>query len=508
MPNISSSNRESCIDNVFGLRFNANMRALTVFGCFVIVSTSLLEGQETLKDSLDPFPQPTIEPDDRGRMIVKLADPENNFWAIESSTDLRTWRPMKTLFAKDGRISYRHDAARFERNLYYRVVNANTTDRVLSVDLVPSYRHWIPHYFDERARVLFVSSSGSGGWAGNRGSIDQVITFQEPVVAEDVPLFEDRGRDHIAFAGRVLFYDKRLSADNSKSCASCHKQEHAFADNKALSDGVFGQKTLRNSMPLANLAFTSGKGKFFWDLRESTLRETVLKPIENSREMAMDLSILPEKLSREPYYATVFENAFGSSEITEERIAEGLAAFLNSMVSSEAKIDFATLTGFGHLTLLELMGRNLFMGKAGCAQCHSSPFFDASFPTNNGLDLDPKDLGVATHTKLEADKGHFKTPSLRNIELTAPYMHDGRFKTLKEVVNFYNNKIEPHPELDVVLRGRDSIENPWSSMKAEERKAVRLDLTEQERHALVAFMETLTDYKFTHDERFSNPFKR
>ncbi|MFT5188082.1 MAG: hypothetical protein ACI957_001101 [Verrucomicrobiales bacterium] len=239
------------------------MGAFALLGCYVIASASPVLGQETVKPTLDPIPEPTIESDARGRMTVKLADSGTSFWTVERSFDLQIWEPIKTVRAKNGAMSYLHSGTRVSPNLYYRVVNANTADRLLVSEIVPSYRHWIPHYFGTRERVVFVTpaSSGGGGWAGNAGVIQDIVRFEEPINIEEIPFFEDRIRDHRTFVGRVLFYDKRLSADNSKSCASCHRQKNAFADNKALSDGIYGQKTLRNSMRLANLAFTSAKNR-------------------------------------------------------------------------------------------------------------------------------------------------------------------------------------------------------------------------------------------------------
>ena len=177
-----------------------------------------------------------------------------------------------------------------------------------------------------------------------------------------------------------------------------------------------------------------------------------MRPIENPVEMGNHVKCLSEKLSQEQYYRTLFERAYGTPEVTEDRIATSLTEFLSAMVSHRSKFDRAQSIGLRHLSEHERLGRTLFNGRAGCVQCHSFPFFDSTEPTNNGLEIEYKDKGVATVTEKASDRGLFKTPSLRNIEVTGPYMHDGRFKTLEEVVDFYNEKVQPHDQLDEGFR--------------------------------------------------------
>ena len=456
-----------------------------------------------------PMGYPEIQAEVRGRMTVKLEDETAGFWTLQRSEDMQNWQSIRTMQAKGGAFSYVDPAKNKSPNFFYRLVNSNSLANVLVKEDPFSFQSAVPTSFIQRESVVFTTpaSSGGGGWAGNNGVISDSVTIRQEVFAPEAPIRPDTVRDHKAFLGRVLFYDKRLSADNSMSCASCHKQEKAFADDKALSDGIHGQKTARNSMPLANMAFAAD-GKFFWDMRESSLRDTVLRPIENSLEMGMDLKQLPEKLSQQPYYAELFETALGTPEITEDTISEGLSTFLNSMVSGTTKFDRAQFIGRRHFSALERLGETLFMGKAGCAQCHSAPFFDNTSATNNGLDIIAEDDGMASHTKKEADRGFFKTPTLRNVALTGPYMHDGRFKTLDDVVDFYNKKIQPHDELDPAFRVSDTEKTPWAATNVKQRETVQLDLSKQEREALVAFMETLTDHKLIQDKRFSDPFKR
>lgn len=311
--------------------------------------------------------------------------------------------------------------------------------------------------------------------------------------------------DHGATLGRVLFYDKKLSLNNKTACASCHLQSNAFADVSKGSIGFEGQTTPRNSMAITNVAM---QNDFFWDLRENNLRSMVLKPVKNHIEMGMeDLDKLSVKLAGADYYPALFEKAFGTTEITEDRIADALTQYLRSMVTTNAKIDQGAPSQV--LNPQEQLGMNLFFGKALCSNCHGgrnlneaflqfndtipSPYNDGRPMANIGLDVSYADQGMgATDASKE---GVFKVPSLRNVAVTAPYMHDGRFNSLMEVVEHYNANIQKHPNLDPRLRDWEG--NPW-----------RLGLTQDEKLALVAFLNTLTDESFMKDERFSDPFEK
>lgn len=330
----------------------------------------------------------------------------------------------------------------------------------------------------------------------NYANPDVPANFQD-VVSD--PKF--RVTDDGATLGRVLFYDKKLSLNNKISCGSCHLQEKAFADAGAGSIGFDGKTTSRNSLAILNPVMETN---FFWDLRENDLNQMVLKPIKNHIEMGMeDLDKLSGKLAAAEYYPGLFEKAFGTPDISKERIGDALAQFLRSMLTLNSKADVA-LNSF---TQKETMGMNLFFGKALCASCHGGRNFneggsfidpntggwDSRNSANIGLEIDYTDPGMGVNRPdLE---GIFKVPSLRNIALTAPYMHDGRFATLMDVVNQYNGNIQDHPNLDPRLR--DWNGDPW-----------RLQLTNDEKEALVAFLETLTDVQFTKDERFSDPFAK
>ena len=290
-----------------------------------------------------------------------------------------------------------------------------------------------------------------------------------------------------ATLGRVLFYDTRLSANNTVSCASCHQQSHGFGDPRPLSEGFQSALTGRHSMGLTNAQFYD-RGRFFWDERAGSLEEQVLMPIQDPVEMGMSLPDLREKRSTTPFYASLFEDAFGSAEVTDERVSRALAQFVWSLVSFESKFDRAFTNGdrpnfSAALTPQEDRGRRIF--DRNCANCHETNAQVGDRPRNTGLD--------ATITDSGAGRGQFKTPSLRNVAVRATYMHDGRFATLREVVQFYNNEIQANPELD------NRLENDGLPR--------RLNLNGAEIDALIAFLNTLTDGAFLTDVRFSDPFE-
>lgn len=330
-----------------------------------------------------------------------------------------------------------------------------------------------------------------------------------------------------ATLGRVLFYDKHLSANNTTSCASCHLQELGFAEPKTVSEGFEGGHTTRNSMGLVNNRFFE-PGKYFWDNRAATLEEQVLMPIQDQIEMGLTLEELIEKLEDLDYYADLFENAFGSKEITTDRVSKALAQFIRSMVSYESKYDEGLaqvdnmFEDFPNYTAQENLGKSIFNGslnnasfQGNCANCHMNNdgismrqsnadnipsqalFVMVVSPRNNGLDstFNVEDLGMGTALNEPQANGAFRPSSLRNIELTAPYMHDGRMATLEEVVEHYSSGVLPHPNLSFPM------------LKNFDGTPFHLNLSQQEKDALVAFLKTLTDYEFITDEKFSNPFE-
>lgn len=305
--------------------------------------------------------------------------------------------------------------------------------------------------------------------------------------------------DDGATLGRVLFYDKNLSANNTISCASCHAQESGFSDPNILSIGFEGGFTGRNSMGLSNAKFYAN-GRFFWDERAETLEDQVLMPIQDEVEMGLTLTELVDKVSAEDYYAILFERAFGDQTVTSERISLALAQFIRSMVSYESRFDQGMAQvnnpqlNFPNFTASENLGKNLFFSnRTRCNDCHDTNAMVGDQARNNGLDAVLTDLGVAGVTGNNGDRGEFKTGSLRNIELTGPYMHDGRFATLGEVIDHYDNGVQNSPDLDNRLRVNGG-------------QVRRLNLTPQERQGLIDFLLTLTDNNFITDPKYSDPF--
>jgi cytochrome c peroxidase len=305
--------------------------------------------------------------------------------------------------------------------------------------------------------------------------------------------------DAIPTLGRVLFYDKSLSINSSISCASCHKQILAFSDNVAFSRGFENRLTGRNSMPIQNLNNNFFNGtSLFWDGRERDLRQMVLKPIVNHVEMGInDLDKLASKLSEVPYYQELFTQAYGNSEITNEKLSNALSYFLMSISSTATKFDMVN-AGAAKLSPLEAQGRSLFFEDYDCNSCHQvqnpSGYIQAGTFANIGLDVQYSDPGLEAVTKNAADAGRFKIPSLRNVGLTAPYMHDGRFESLDEVLDFYSEDIQENENLDFRLR-------------SDQGTAMKFHIPENDRKALIAFLNTLTDTKMISDPKFSNPFK-
>ena len=311
------------------------------------------------------------------------------------------------------------------------------------------------------------------------------------LVIEDNTSANNPISDAGATLGRILFYDKRLSVTDTTSCASCHIQANGFSDPERLSIGFQGGQTDRHSMGLANAAYYQ-RGRFFWDERAASLEDQVLEPIENAVEMGSELSTLVGELSGTTYYADLFTDAFGTSDITSERMSFALAQFVRSLKSYQSKYDSGVETNFSNFTAQETQGHRLFSNDApgngrsvGCNRCHEKAAQVGDNIRNNGLDLD-------TSSDQGAGNGRFKVPSLRNIAVRAPFMHDGRFNTLEEVVEFYDSGVQAHPNLDNRL-----IQNGNPRL---------LNLTEAEKSAMVAFLNTLTDNEFITDEKFSDPF--
>jgi cytochrome c peroxidase len=328
--------------------------------------------------------------------------------------------------------------------------------------------------------------------------------FDETVAALDNSPASNRTNDRVATLGRVLFYDLRLSTNDRASCASCHQQAVGFTDSMRFSNGISGAATTDfHAMRLGNLRYWQ-PGTTFWDRRAASVEAQASHPFHSLVEMgwggaAGGFDALIRKMRATPYYPDLFAWAFGSSTVTEARIQQALAQFVRAMISSSSRWDTGYAQVFSstapdrglnvdlpNFTRQENRGRQLFMtrveqGGAGCSSCHVPPTFAlAANARSNGLDA--------------GEKRVFKAPSLRGVGLTGPYMHDGRFATLAEVVDFYDHGIQEGPALDSRLRQGLSPQ--------------RLKLGGADRAALVAFLMTLTDRALTTDSRFSDPFRR
>lgn len=302
-----------------------------------------------------------------------------------------------------------------------------------------------------------------------------------------------------ATLGRVIFYDKILSFNKTISCGSCHSPAAGFSDPLVFSEGFDGGLTGRHSMSLANSRYYDN-GAFFWDERASTLEEQVLMPIQDQVEMGMTLDSVVARMENTEYYADLFTNAFGDATINEDRIARSLAQFVRSMVSFQSKYDVGRTQvqnpdqDFPNFSATENRGKALFRSnRLACGACHGTDAFIAPNARNNGLDATTTDPGVGGVTNNPNDDGDFKVGSLKNIGVSGPYMHDGRFATLQEVVDHYNNGVQNHPNLSPPLR------MPGNQVR-------RLNLTQTEKDDLIAFLHTLTDDVMINDEKFSDPF--
>jgi len=387
---------------------------------------------------------------------------------------------------------------------------------------------WIPAFIILIFCLSIVPAFGQGGdpAAASIGAVERRLELPpipHSYVTNDLPrhvqevaeLFDNTPDSNPitnagATLGRVLFYDPKLSANGSVSCSSCHSQATAFTDARRFSAGFEGKKVGRNSMSLVNLRFYR-PGKFFWDERANSLEDQVLMPIENPVEMGHKLTALVPQLQNDPIYPSLFQDAFGGTEVTEQRLARALAQFIRSMVSVRSRYDLgrdavsSVHDPFPNFSEQENYGKQQFFGRARCSECHlpkidggkgpfsQSAFFQLQTPLVNGIDSDSEEVdgGVGTVSGRPEDWGRFKSTSLRNVELTAPYMHDGRFRTLDQVIEHYNWSVKPHRNLD--RRLKDFAANG-------------LALPEVEKVALAEFLKTLTDQTFINDPKFSDPF--
>lgn len=349
--------------------------------------------------------------------------------------------------------------------------------------------------------------------------LDYSVYF--PSHLQNVGLFARPVERDKAVLGRVLFYDKNLSKDGTVSCATCHKQDLAFSDDKAFSDGVYDRSTTRNSFALGSVAnFSAYYGtdlngsnaiRFFWDNRAETAADQSRGSMTNADEMDMKMHEIVAVVESKPYYAPLFRKAFGTTAVDETKVLEAIANFVNALGSYNSKFDQAAnqspissvFTGstsnwefkstFDSFTPAENSGKDLY--NTHCSSCHSGNMGRPVLQfASNGLEANPGDLGVGGFNGIPAQNGTFKVPTLRNVALTAPYMHDGRFATLSDVIDFYSTGIQSHANLHPNLK--------------EGGLPKKFDFTDTDKANLIAFLGTLSDQSFITDERFSDPFKR
>lgn len=294
--------------------------------------------------------------------------------------------------------------------------------------------------------------------------------------------------------GRKLFFDPILSLDSSLACAGCHIPENGFSDPRKFSMGVDGLFGTRQSMALANLAWSS---QFFWDGRANSLREQALLPVPNEVEMHLPWEVAVPRLQSHPEYVALFEKAFNTKTVTKENVTAAIEQFEKTLISYNSPYD-KYIRGEANLTLSEQRGLVIFNTEKGdCFHCHTTPelfVHPTKIFSNNGLDEaatpnDFADIGFGETTGKPLDNGKFKIPSLRNLAFTAPYMHDGRFQTLDEVIESYNQGPKLSPSLDSILivKAQYRLDNygHWG-----------LNLTSQEKEDLKNFLLSLSDTTF------------
>ncbi len=407
---------------------------------------------------------------------LSISNAGDQVWIVQGSSNFTSWTEVEILKVFNG--SYHCRYTNGTENYFYRTFYDATRQTIISATT--------------NALVLPATNF-------NYASPSLPATFLvNPILAEDNMTSINTNSDAGALLGRVLFYDRRLSTNQSISCASCHQQAHGFSDPRQFSTGFDGSLGTRNSMGLSNARWYQRK-KFFWDERAATLEEQTLMPIQNSVEMGMTLAALTNRLAAEPFYTNLFAQAFGSPDVSTNRISRALAQFVRSIVSTQSKYDLGATNGFANFTSQENLGRLIFFGQTGsppanCSLCHlTDNFVQTTIIDNNGLEFPYVDKGIGGISGVAAELGKFKVPSLRNIELTAPYMHDGRFTNLEQVVEFYNSGVVSNGNLSLPLRGQGGA-------------PLRLNLTADKKAALVAFLKTLTDTNLAADVKLSDPF--
>ena len=354
-------------------------------------------------------------------------------------------------------------------------------------------------YFRHKAFLLLLLASCSSddqtnvnGYVPTPVTLDIPEVFEQRILNPVIPTNNPLTEEGIAL-GKKLFFDKKLSANDSQACANCHNPSMAFTDGRQYSLGIDNIEGSRNAMPLFNLAWNYDD-RFFWDGRELSLERQTFDPITNPIEMHNSVENVIAKLQQDPEYPLLFEQAFGTTPIDSVQIGKAIAQFERTIISANSKFD-QYLMGQTSLTAEELEGFNIFMDEArgDCFHCHGSqnnPLWTDNKFHNNGLDANPLDPGLALASGDPNDNGKFRSPSLRNLAFTAPYMHDGRFATLEAVIDHYSEGLQESPTVDPLMK---KVEDGG------------VNLTAVEKENLKAFLLTLSDFEFLTDPKYSQP---
>ena len=343
---------------------------------------------------------------------------------------------------------------------------------------------------DDGSCISVTNTSPTGGPTPAQIAIPAIFaqTLPAPFIPTDNPLTVE-GIE----LGRKLFFDPILSGDGTQSCATCHAPNLAFTDTNQFSTGIDGLQGNRNSMPIFNIAWNFS-GKFFWDGRAPSAEAQAIAPVVNPIEMHNTWPAAMASLQAHPTYPNLFLAAFGTNVIDSILVTKAIAQFERTLVSGNSRFD-RYLLGQIALTPQEINGFNVFMAESGgdCFHCHGNsgnPLWTDNTFRNNGLDASPSDLGLGAVTGNPADNGKFKTPSLRNLVFTAPYMHDGRFKTIDEVLEHYSTGVKMSPTIDPDMQfaGQGGVQ-----------------MTPQEKADLKAFLLSLTDSSFINNPDYQAP---
>lgn len=321
------------------------------------------------------------------------------------------------------------------------------------------------------AFILALAACAAGAVGSGAGSGEPAFRVAVPLgldLVAPVPPDNRLNTDKVEL-GRRLFFDPILSADRSGSCAACHQPTRHFTDGRERAIGIGGAEGGRNVPSVLNVAYGQS---FFWDGRAPTLEAQVLQPIQGAAELGLTLDELTRRLSEDPTYGDAFERAFGSRHIDADAVSRALASYLRTLRSGDAPVDRFLHGEAAALSDEARRGFRLFVGKANCGVCHLAPLFTDHAFHNTGVSWGSPDVGRAAVTGLEEDRGRFKTPSLRNVAETAPYMHDGSIATLEDVLEHYTG---------------GGVENPFL-----DEEISPLDLSSNEKRALIAFLEALT----------------